>query len=135
MSEFEEGWPAAWFHDISSAYAFSKQIRPERRLQVFLEALSAETLRLALSEAPEIAGEVLAYTTVCLSTLLNDSGTAASDDDFLDRLTPPVCVMLALEGLHRRGYIRVDWGDALDPMSLDARIQIARDLGLKPPIS
>ena len=33
MSEFEEGWPPAWFHDISSAFALSKQTTPERRLQ------------------------------------------------------------------------------------------------------
>src|SRR5229473_2990182 len=60
----------------------------------------------------------LAYATACISALFNDSSTAASDDDFLDRLTPRVYVMLILEGLQRRGYVRVDWGDALDPMAM-----------------
>jgi len=103
MSEFGEGWPPTWFHDISSAFAFSKQLRPERWLQAFLETLAAETLRLAISETAEAAGEVLAYVTACISALFNDSSTAASDDDFLDRLTPRVYVMLILEGLQRRG--------------------------------
>jgi|SRR6266566_1731332 len=134
MSEFEEGWPPAWFHDISSAFALSKQTTPERRLQAFLATLSAETLRLAASETAEAAGEVLAYATACISALFNDSSTAASDDD-LDRLTPRVYVMLILEGLQRRGYVRVDYGDALDPMALEARIQMVGDLGPKPPIS
>ena len=57
MSEFEQGWPPAWFHDISSAFALSKQAAPERRLQAFLATLSAETLRLAVSETAEPAGE------------------------------------------------------------------------------
>ena len=135
MSEFEEGWPPAWFHDISSAFALSKQTTPERRLQAFLATLSAETLRLAVFETTEAAGEALAYATACISALFNDSSTAASDDDFLDRLTPRVSVMLILEGLQRRGYVRVDYGDALDPMALEARIQMVGDLGPKPPIS
>ena len=100
----------------------------------FLATLSAETFRLAASETAEAAGEVLAYATACISALFNDSSTAASDDD-LDRLTPRVYVMLILEGLQRRGYVRVDYGDALDPMALEARIQMVGDLGPKPPIS
>src|SRR6266566_233840 len=128
---FEEGWstgaanpgspaPPVWFHHISSALALSKQAEPERRLQDFLATLSAETLRLAVAETTEAAGEALAYATACLSALFNDSSTAASDDDFLDRLRPRVYVMLILEGLPRRGYVRVDWGDALDPMAMGA---------------
>src|SRR6266852_2696310 len=64
--------------------------------------------------------EALADATACLSALFNDSSTAASDDDFLDRLTPRVYAMLILEGLQRRGEVRVDWGDALDPMAMGA---------------
>ena len=101
----------------------------------FPATLSAETLRLAVFETTEAAGEALAYATACISALFNDSSTAASDDDFLDRLTPRVSVMLILEGLQRRGYVRVDYGDALDPMALEARIQMVGDLGPKPPIS
>ena len=99
MSEFAQEWPPVWFHDISSALALSKQAEPERRLQDFLATLSAETLRLAVFETTEAAGEALAYATACISALFNDSSTAASDDDFLDRLTPRVYVMLILEGL------------------------------------
>ena len=77
----------------------------------------------------------MAYAAACISALFNDPSTAASDDDFLDRLTPRVYVMLILEGLQRRGYVRVDYGDALDPMALEARIQMVGDLGPKPPIS
>ena len=69
----------------------------------FPATLSAETLRLAVFETTEAAGEALAYATACISALFNDSSTAASDDDFLDRLTPRVYVMLILEGLQRRG--------------------------------
>src|SRR5260370_39679607 len=130
MSEFEQGWPPAWFHDISSAFALSKQAARERRLQAFLATLSAETLRLAVSEAAEPGGEVLAYATACIYALFNDSSTAASEDD-LDRLTPRVHVMLILESLQRRGYVRVDWGAPLDPMALDARIQIIVDVRSK----
>jgi len=100
----------------------------------FLATLSAETFRLAASETAEAVGVGLAYATSCISALFNDSSTAASDDD-LDRLTPRVYVMLILEGLQRRGYVRVDYGDALDPMALEARIQMVGDLGPKPPIS
>ena len=60
MSEFEREWPPVWFHDISSAFALSKQAEPERRLQDFLATLSAETLRLAVFETTEAAGEALA---------------------------------------------------------------------------
>ena len=134
MSEFEEGSPPDWFQDISNAFALSTQTQPERRLQAFLATLSSETLRLAGSESMEQAGEVLAYATACLNALFNDSSTAVSDDD-LDQLTPRVHVMLVLESLQRRGYVRVDWGDALDPMALDARIQIIGDLRSKPSIS
>src|SRR5229473_7553891 len=130
MSQFDLGWRPDWFRDISSALAVSKQAAPERRLQAFLATLSAETLRLAVSEAAEPAGEVLAYATACIYALFNDSSTAASEDD-LDRLTPRVHVMLILESLQRRGYVRVDWGAPLDPMALDARIQIVGDLGPK----
>ncbi len=133
MSKFEQGWPPAWFHDISSAFALSKQAAPERRLQAFLATLSAETLRLAVSEAAEPGGEVLAYATACIYALFNDSSTAASEDD-LDRLTPRVHVMLILESLQRRGYVRVDWGAPLDPMALDARIQIIVDVRSKQPL-
>ena len=120
MSEFAQEWPPVWFHDISSALALSKQAEPERRLQDFLATLSAETLRLAVFETTEAAGEALAYATACISALFNDSSAVASDDDFLDRLTPRVSVMLILEGLQRRGYVGVDWGDALDPMAMGA---------------
>ena len=99
MSEFAQEWPPVWFHDISSALALSKQAEPERRLQAFLATLWAETLRLAVFETTEAAGEALVYATACISALFNDSSTAASDDDFLDRLTPRVYVMLILEGL------------------------------------
>src|SRR6266851_7718365 len=54
-------------------------------------------------ETTEAAGEALAYATACISALFNDSSTAASDDAFLDRLTPRAYVMLILEGLQRRG--------------------------------
>ena len=120
MSEFAQEWPPVWFHHISSALALSKQAEPERRLQDFLATLWAETLRLAVFETTEAAGEALVYATACISALFNDPSTAASDDDFLDRLTPRVYVMLILEGLQRRGYVRVDWGDALDPMAMGA---------------
>jgi len=60
MSEFEQEWPPVWFHDISSACALSKQAQPERRWQDFLATLSAETLRLAVFETTEAAGEALA---------------------------------------------------------------------------
>src|SRR5204863_7465548 len=120
--------------DISNAFALSTQTKPERRVQAFLATLSSETLRLAVSESAEEAGEVLAYATACLNALFNDSSTAVSDDD-LDRLTSRVYVMLILESLQRRGYVRVDYGDALDPMALEARIQIIGDLRSKPPIS
>ena len=63
MSEFERGSPPDWFHDISSAFALLKQAEPERRLQDFLATLSAETLRLAVFETTEAAGEALAYAT------------------------------------------------------------------------
>jgi hypothetical protein len=130
MSEFEEGLPPTWVRDIQNVFALSTQSTPERRLQAFLATLSSETLRLAASESAEEAGQVLAYATACLNALFNDSSTAVSDVD-LDRLTPLVHVMLILESLQRRGYVRVDWGDALDPMALDARIQIVGDLGPK----
>ena len=103
MSAFEVGSPPDWFQDIANAFASSRQTTPERRLQAFLATLSAETLRLAVFETTEAAGEALAYATACISALFNDSSTAASDDDFLDRLTPRVYVMLILEGLQRRG--------------------------------
>ena len=48
MSEFAQEWPPVWFHDISSAFALSKQAEPERRVQDFLATLWAETLRLAV---------------------------------------------------------------------------------------
>src|SRR5713101_2184610 len=117
MSECAQEWPPVWFHDMSSALALSKQAEPERRLQDFLATLWAETLRLAVFETTEAAGEALAYASACISALFNDSSTAASDDA-LDRLTPRVQVMLILEGLQRRGYVGVDWGDALDPMAM-----------------
>ena len=132
MSEFEGGSPPSWFQDISNAFASSRQTTPERRLQAFLATLSSETLRLAVSESAEKAGEVLAYATTCLHALFYDSSTAVSDDD-LDRLTPRVHVMLILESLQRRGYVHVDYGDALDPMALDARVQIIGDLGPSDP--
>src|SRR5713101_5779069 len=30
MNEFEQEWPPVWFHDLSSAFALSKQAEPER---------------------------------------------------------------------------------------------------------
>ncbi len=60
MSEFEEGSPPDWFQDISNAFASSRQTPPERRLQAFLATLSSETLRLAVAESAEKAGEILA---------------------------------------------------------------------------
>jgi hypothetical protein len=123
MSEFEEGSPPDWFQDISNAFASSRQTPPERRLQTFLATLSSETLRLAASESPEETGEVLAYATACIHALFNDPSAAVSDNH-LDRLTPRVHVMLILESLQRRGYVRVDYGDALDPMALGACKQL-----------
>jgi len=102
MSAFAEGSPPDWFQDISNAFASSRQTPPERRLQAFLATLSSETLRLAVAEFAEKAGEILAYATACLWALFNDSSSAVSDDA-LDRLTPPVPGMLILESLPRRG--------------------------------
>ena len=45
---------------------------------------------------------IAANATACLYALFNDSSSAVSDDA-LDRLTPPVQVMLILESLQRRG--------------------------------
>ena len=66
MSAFEERSQPDWFQDISHAFASSRQTPPERRLQAFLATLSAETLRLAVAESAEQAGEILAYATACL---------------------------------------------------------------------
>ena len=60
MSAFAEGSPPDWFQDISNACASSRQTPPERRLQAFLATLSSETLRLAVAESAEKAGEILA---------------------------------------------------------------------------
>jgi len=60
MSQFDLGWRPDWFRDISSAFAVAKQAAPERRLQAFLATLSSETLRLAVAESAEKAGEILA---------------------------------------------------------------------------
>ena len=60
MSAFAEGSPPDWFQDISNAFASSRQTPPERRLQAFLATLSSETLRLAVAESAEKAGEILA---------------------------------------------------------------------------
>jgi len=57
MSQFDLGWRPDWFRDISSAFAVAKQAAPVRRLQAFLATLSSETLRLAVSETAEPAGE------------------------------------------------------------------------------
>ena len=99
MSQFDLGWRPDWFRDISSAFAVAKQAAGAAATGFPGDALSAETLRLAVFETTEAAGEALAYATACISALFNDSSTAASDDDFLDRLTPRVYVMLILEGL------------------------------------
>ncbi len=66
MSEFAEGSPPDGFQDIAHAFASSRQTPPEWRLQAFLATLSSETLRLAVSESAEKAGEILAYATACL---------------------------------------------------------------------
>ncbi len=60
MSAFAEGSPPDWFQDIAHACASSRQTPPERRLQAFLATLSSETLRLAVAESAEKAGEILA---------------------------------------------------------------------------
>jgi len=57
MSQFDLGWRPDWFRDISSAFAVAKQAAAVRRLQAFLATLSSETLRLAVSETAEPAGE------------------------------------------------------------------------------
>jgi len=54
MSESElqaSGWSPHWAEDISRALASAREASPERRLVVFLAALSAETLRLASLES------------------------------------------------------------------------------------
>jgi len=66
MSQFDLGWRPDWFRDISSAFAVAKQAAAVRRLQAFLATLSFETLRLAVAESAEKAGEILAYATACL---------------------------------------------------------------------
>ena len=60
MSAFAEGSRPDWFQDIANAFASSRQTPPERRLQAFLATLSSETLRLAVAESAEQAGEILA---------------------------------------------------------------------------
>src|SRR2546425_6530246 len=104
MSEFEEGWPPAWFPDISSAFALSKQTTPERRLQAFLATLSAETLRLAASETAEAAGEGFAYATACPNALFNDPGAQGCDEG-LDPLKPRVYFILIPQSVQRGGAV------------------------------
>ena len=123
MTDESSGSPPPWAQDISRALASARQASPERRLVVFLAALSTETLRLAGSESGE-SGEALAFTTICLRGLFADSSVTPSEDE-LDSWTLRVHVMLILESLQRRGYVRVDYGaGALDPLASDAGIQI-----------
>jgi len=112
-----------WARDISNALASAKEAPPEQRLVMFLAPLSAETLRLAGAESEE-AGEVVAYATICLHGLFSDPGVTSSDEE-LDRWTSRVHVMLIVESLQRRSYVRVDYGDsALDPLAADAPIRL-----------
>ena len=126
MTEFEiesSGSPPQWAQDISRALASAREASPEHRLVVFLAGLSIETLRLAGAESDE-AGEVLTLATICLWGLFTESSVTPSEDE-LDRWTLRVHVMLILESLQRRGYVRVDYGaGALDPLASDAGIQI-----------
>ena len=72
MTDESSGSPPPWAQGISRALASARQASPERRLVVFLAALSTETLRLAGSESGE-SGEALAFTTICLRGLFADS--------------------------------------------------------------
>jgi hypothetical protein len=111
-----------WAEDIAGAFASAKEIPPERRLVVFLAALSLETLRLAGAESDE-GGEAVTYAAICLLALFTDTTVAPSDRE-LHRWSSHTRVMLILEFLQRRGYLRVDYGNALDPLGSQAAIRI-----------
>src|SRR5437867_3554772 len=58
-----------WTEDVSTAFTAAMQVAFERRLAVFLTALSTETLRLIASESKEW-GEALTKATICVRALL-----------------------------------------------------------------
>ncbi len=126
MTEFaseSSGSRPTWAQDTSRALASAKRAAPERRLAVFLAALSSETLRLAGAESEE-AGELLALATIGLRGVFTDSNAPQPEEE-LDRWSSRVYVMLILQSLERRGYVRVDYdADALDPLTSDAPIRV-----------
>ncbi len=109
-----------WARDIARAFASAEQASPEQRLVVFLGRLTVDTLRLAGAETDE-GGEATSYAAVCLRALFTDS--AASDEE-LYRRHCRARVMLILEFLQRHDYLRVDYGDVLDPLASEAAIKI-----------
>ena len=95
-----------WKEDISIAFAAARQVTSERRLSVFLAAVSGDTLRLIVSELEEF-GEALTHATICVRVLLTGDSNIPSEEE-LDRWSSRVHLFLILESLERRGFIHVD---------------------------
>ena len=113
MSQAPNSSRPPWLQGIFSACALAEQAPLERRLVVFLEALATETVRLIGAESDE-SGEPLIYATICLRALFTDPHVApsASDEEF-DQWCSRVQIMLIMESLQRRGYVRVAYEDCL----------------------
>src|SRR5262245_43882650 len=119
------GSEQTWIDNISRAFAEATKIAPERRLAVFLAALSAKTLRLVVSESAGY-GEVLTHATICVRALLTDGASPPSDGE-VQRWSSRVQLFLILESLERRGFLRVDYSElARDPLTAEPFIHVVR---------
>src|SRR6266581_3021364 len=119
MSQAPNSSRPAWLQDIFSACALAEQAPLERRLIIFLEALATETVRLIGAESDE-SGEALIYATICLRALFTGPHVAPTDEEF-DQWSSRVHIMLIMESLQRRGYVRVAYEDcAVDRFTSDA---------------
>ena len=112
-----------WTEDVSTAFTAAMQVAFERRLPVFLTALSTETLRLFASESKDW-GEALTKATICVRALLTGDSSIPSEED-LHRWSARVQLLLILESLERRGILPIDHREVVhDPLSGEPLIQI-----------
>ncbi len=70
------------------------------------------------------SGEALIYATICLRALFTGPHVAPTDEEF-DQWSSRVHIMLIMESLQRRGYVRVAYEDcAVDRFTSDAPMRV-----------
>lgn len=109
--------------DISSAFAAARHVASERRLAVFLKALSSNTLRLSAYDSEECR-EALTQATISVWALLTSASNIPSEEE-VNRWSPRVHLLLILESLERGGFIQVDHGEiGHKPLSAEPLIRV-----------